>query len=70
LIVTSYGGHGDEDSEERVIVIRGKGVATARKQATAKAQSALPKNVEEKDPNAWIGEFQDWLRRMRRRRGR
>lgn len=59
LIVTTY-----DANDERVITVRGRGTTT-RKQATAKQQ-----NVEEKDPHEWMSEFQDWLRRMRRRRGR
>ena len=63
LVVTAKG---DSDDAERVIAIRGKGFAQARQ-----PQDAAPTLTEEKDPNAWMQEFQDWLRRMRRQgRGR
>ena len=63
LVVTAKD---DGDESGRVLAIRGKGFAQARP-----AQTAAPELTEEKDPNAWMQEFQDWLRRMRRQgRGR
>lgn len=65
LIVTSVEG----EDEEWVIAMSGRGVANARQQA-ANAKREAKTNPEEKAPDEWMNEFQDWLRRMRRRRGR
>lgn len=61
LVVTTM-----REEGERVIAIRGKGVAQARP-----AKAAPAATEPEKDANAWMQEFQDWLQRMRRQgRGR
>ncbi|MCB0062422.1 MAG: hypothetical protein KDE19_09910 [Caldilineaceae bacterium] len=67
LVVTRYDAANEQVAEE-IVAIRGRGVAKARNQATTKAKPVGAD--QEKDPNAWMNEFQDWLRRMRRRRGR
>lgn len=61
LVVTTMSEEG-----ERVIAIRGKGIAQTRQ-----AKAAPTPTEPEKDANAWMQEFQDWLQRMRRQgRGR
>jgi hypothetical protein len=54
------------ETGDTVLAVRGKGAAVAKAQATPKP----PVPTEEKETSEWINEFQDWLRRMRRRRGR
>ncbi len=64
LVVTTFG-----EAGETIVLVRGKSAATAKGKASVNVSDAPPP-VEEKDPTEWMSEFQDWLRRARRRRGR
>jgi hypothetical protein len=66
VVVTAY-----TEAGEKIVLVRGKSAAVAKGNVEAKAAAALAApTAAEKDPNEWMSEFQDWLRRMRRRRGR
>jgi len=67
LIVMAY-----DENGETIVSLKGKGLATAKGKAKAKKNSGSSTSTtdDEKDPNEWLNEFQDWLRRMRRRQRR
>lgn len=54
MIVMAY-----DENGETIVSLKGKGVATS-----------TPTAEDERDPAEWLHEFQDWLRRMRRRQRR
>lgn len=58
LIVTTT-----KENVLEVLVVKGQG---AVRSADARRQPATAQATESKDSNAWLHEFQEWLRRMRR----
>lgn len=65
LVVTEFAEEGDG---EEVIRVNGRGSANAK--SNASTATVGRKLDDEKQPDEWMNEFQDWLRRMRRRRRR
>jgi len=57
-----------DELDETIILIHSKG--STKNKAAADAVALAPPSPDEKDPAEWMGEFQEWLRRMRRRRRR